>query len=432
MRNWTNNIARTALVAAGLAMVGAGLGPGSATADITNGDYGAYSGNQLYAPDNTPINVCGNAVGIVSVAKAWCYGGAHVYHGKGNVTSGKHSIGSGNQTDRSDNTPINVCGNAIGVIGVAKAECRGGATVGEPNGGHGYSQHRTSAEGSGKAPAGALDGLPTGPLHGADPVRSVGDLAGSIGLPDRAPALPQPAPPAAPAPKAVPPAAKKPAKKPVKKAPVAKSPAAKKPLHVPSPVKLPSTKREQGTANQRRDVPDSDGLTRGMADTLGLPATEGLPDATGLPGAQGLTDSIMEGMALTTDVPTGQSARAKDPATLPAPAAKRFAVQNPPDPFDAVRDLVEALGVPVRPFEQVKVPTEDQADEQETQPQQPLQQQLQKQSQTQQPGRPPAQSPAKSDGGPRPDGDQQQKANKPTLPLEGLPINIGRGTPLSP
>ncbi|MFC5754597.1 chaplin family protein [Actinomadura rugatobispora] len=431
MRNWTRNIARTALVAAGIAM--AGTGPGTASADITSGERGSNSGNQIFAPQNTPINICGNAIGVVSVAKAWCVGGAHVHGGKGNVTSGKHSIGGGNQIDRSQNTPINVCGNSVGVVGVAKGDCPGGATV---NGGHdhgkGSSQHRASAsvgDASGSKSEGPLSGVPTGQLTGTDPVRPVSDLAGSVGLPADAPATskpgaPRPALPKAPAPK---PRAAKPQ--------AVKAPAAQSALPLEG-LKLPSTARQNVPTGQRtRDIPEAGGMLREAADTLGLPSAEGLPDASGLPGAQGLTDTIGRGLRSAQSPQELNGTLAGAPAALPAAGAsagetvaRRVAEQDPPDPTQGVRKLIESLGVAIRPLQQKTVPTPEQANQLKE-----LKDRMGQQKQ-QQPGRPPAQAPAQSAPGGRPTQPQQQRASEPPLPLplDGLPISVGRGTPLNP
>src|SRR5688500_7817622 len=52
-----------------------------AQADITSGRNGVLSGNQLFFPITAPINVCGNAVAVIGVAVAGCKGGAgaHVH-----------------------------------------------------------------------------------------------------------------------------------------------------------------------------------------------------------------------------------------------------------------------------------------------------------------------------------------------------------------
>jgi hypothetical protein len=48
----------------------------------------------------------------------------------GGGTSGKHGVLSGNQIFIPITAPINVCGNAVAVLGVAGAGCKGGASVG--------------------------------------------------------------------------------------------------------------------------------------------------------------------------------------------------------------------------------------------------------------------------------------------------------------
>ncbi|GAA4620674.1 hypothetical protein GCM10023196_005610 [Actinoallomurus vinaceus] len=51
-------------------------------------------------------------------------------------TSGEGGVLSGNQVIVPITAPINVCGNAVSVIGVAGAGCKGGASVGAPGGYH--------------------------------------------------------------------------------------------------------------------------------------------------------------------------------------------------------------------------------------------------------------------------------------------------------
>ncbi|MEQ4715770.1 chaplin family protein [Nonomuraea sp. B19D2] len=50
-----------------------------AHADITSGDGSVLGGNQVHAPIAIPINVCGNAVAVIGIAFAGCKGGAHAY-----------------------------------------------------------------------------------------------------------------------------------------------------------------------------------------------------------------------------------------------------------------------------------------------------------------------------------------------------------------
>ncbi|TDE42348.1 chaplin [Nonomuraea mesophila] len=50
-----------------------------AHADITSGAGGIASGNQLHLPIVIPVNVCGNAVAVVGGALAGCKGGAFAH-----------------------------------------------------------------------------------------------------------------------------------------------------------------------------------------------------------------------------------------------------------------------------------------------------------------------------------------------------------------
>ncbi|WP_204019221.1 chaplin family protein, partial [Sphaerimonospora thailandensis] len=104
----------------------------------TSGTSSIGGGNQVVAPITVPINVCGNAVAIAGDAFAGCRGGAtvkgswgrHGYWGAGgNRTSGRSSILGGNQLVAPITAPINICGNAVAVLGEAAGGCKGGASV---------------------------------------------------------------------------------------------------------------------------------------------------------------------------------------------------------------------------------------------------------------------------------------------------------------
>ncbi|MCW2940664.1 MAG: hypothetical protein JWN00_3649 [Actinomycetia bacterium] len=130
MQKLARMTARAALVAAAAAFVG--LGAGVACADTTtNGDQSLLGGNQVIAPISAPIDISGNGVGVGGDVAAVSMGGAHVTNNSaGNLTtSGQESAGGGNQIDAPVGVPINVCGNAVGAVGIAKAVCRGTATV---------------------------------------------------------------------------------------------------------------------------------------------------------------------------------------------------------------------------------------------------------------------------------------------------------------
>ncbi|MGI5165618.1 chaplin family protein [Spirillospora sp. CA-253888] len=118
---------------------------GSGGGQITSGQFGVIAGNQVNAPVSAPVNVCGNAAAIFGEAVAGCDGGASVknggHTGAGQTTSGKSSVGGGNQVNAPISAPIDVCGNAVGN---AVADCDGGASV--RNGGHGSGGQRTNGD----------------------------------------------------------------------------------------------------------------------------------------------------------------------------------------------------------------------------------------------------------------------------------------------
>lgn len=101
----------------------------------TSGNFGIGNGNQVYAPISVPINVCGNAVAVLGLARAQCEGGASVKRtGDRDVdmkSSGNFGLLNGNQFYIPINAPINVCGNAVAALGLAEAQCKGGASVGD-------------------------------------------------------------------------------------------------------------------------------------------------------------------------------------------------------------------------------------------------------------------------------------------------------------
>ncbi|MFI0366469.1 chaplin family protein [Actinomadura sp. 1N219] len=163
MRMWARNTGRAALVAAGAVAVGAAFGSG-AVADTTSGNFSVLGGNQVKAPISVPIDASGNAAGVIGAAQAQSKGGAEVDGarrggGDGMETSGNFSIGGGNQVKAPVSLPVDVCGNAIAIIGLAKAQCKGGASVksggshhregsgyraaaGQENRGSGWDRHR--------------------------------------------------------------------------------------------------------------------------------------------------------------------------------------------------------------------------------------------------------------------------------------------------
>ncbi|MFE3452719.1 chaplin family protein [Nonomuraea sp. NPDC059194] len=68
---------KSAVVAGVLAMMAFGA-PAAHADNVTSGNNGILSGNQIIAPISIPVNVCGNAVALFGVAVAGCKGGASV------------------------------------------------------------------------------------------------------------------------------------------------------------------------------------------------------------------------------------------------------------------------------------------------------------------------------------------------------------------
>ncbi|WP_433220865.1 chaplin family protein [Microtetraspora malaysiensis] len=119
---------------------------GGAGGNITSGEHGILGGNQIVAPITAPINVCGNAVGN---GRAGCAGGTSVKNSGGsgaggNITSGRSSILGGNQVVAPITAPINLCGNSVGVLGDAFSGCTGGASVSGGGRGNGAGRNVTS------------------------------------------------------------------------------------------------------------------------------------------------------------------------------------------------------------------------------------------------------------------------------------------------
>ncbi|MBG0814464.1 chaplin family protein [Planomonospora sp. ID82291] len=148
MRTWVKSTTPAALLALGVMS----LGTGTAFADDTSGDGSIGGGNQVNLPITLPIDISGNSVAVIGESEAGSVGGASVEQsGKGsgaggNRTSGERSILGGNQVVAPITAPVNVCGNAVAVIGRSAAGCKGGASVEQSGKGSGAGGNRTSGE----------------------------------------------------------------------------------------------------------------------------------------------------------------------------------------------------------------------------------------------------------------------------------------------
>jgi hypothetical protein len=148
MNTWARKSFKVGVLSAG-ALLFAGTAANAATINSI-GNSGLLTGNQANATVQAPIDVCGNAVGVLGFAEAGCKGGSWATIGDDNTTL--NSIGNsgaltGNQLNATVQAPIDVCGNAVGVAGAAFAGCEGGswATIGGGNGGNGGNGYYSSS-----------------------------------------------------------------------------------------------------------------------------------------------------------------------------------------------------------------------------------------------------------------------------------------------
>src|SRR5918999_4088082 len=151
--------ARAAVLTAGFVALGVGATfPAGAYAD-TSGDQSLLGGNQVKVPVTAPINACGNSLALFGKADAFCEGGATAQGGGGadsGRTSGRNSVGGGNQVDAPIKAPVNACGNAVAGFGSAGSDCKGGAKArsgGSGGGGAGRTSGRNSVLGGNQVKA---------------------------------------------------------------------------------------------------------------------------------------------------------------------------------------------------------------------------------------------------------------------------------------
>jgi hypothetical protein len=123
-----------AFAASGSAVAMAGTG-----GSTTSGNNSILGGNQISVPVSVPLNICGNALAILGDAFGGCQGGARAGGGRSGsheTTSGNNSILGGNQISVPIKVPVNVCGNSAAVLGTAASGCKGGSGTGTPPPGH--------------------------------------------------------------------------------------------------------------------------------------------------------------------------------------------------------------------------------------------------------------------------------------------------------
>ncbi|HZN73506.1 MAG TPA: chaplin family protein [Micromonosporaceae bacterium] len=139
MNTWIRRSLNTGVLTAG-ALIAAGISaPAHAdTTALSTDNNGILNGNQVYAPIQLPVNVCGDAVAVLGSATAGCEGGSiaalnpewgYDHYRTTMLSKGNNGILNGNQVYAPIQAPINVCGVAVGIVGSAKAGCDGGASA---------------------------------------------------------------------------------------------------------------------------------------------------------------------------------------------------------------------------------------------------------------------------------------------------------------
>jgi ChpA-C len=124
MKTWVRKSLKVGVLSAGII-----LAAGAAAQAETTGNDGALTGNQAGVSLDAPIDICGNAVGVLGDASASCATGGGSMGGAMEVgDSGDNSgVGTGNQVLVPVQVPINICGNAIGLAGNSAASCDAGS-----------------------------------------------------------------------------------------------------------------------------------------------------------------------------------------------------------------------------------------------------------------------------------------------------------------
>lgn len=147
MKTWVRRSLNAGALTAGALLVTGAAAQASPTM-VSTDNVGVLNGSQALVPVQAPVNVCGNAAGVAGSGAASCEGGATALdpvwssgyysaghrlrsdHGPTMVSTDNVGIGNGTQLLAPIQVPVNVCGNAVAVLGHAQASCEGGAQAG--------------------------------------------------------------------------------------------------------------------------------------------------------------------------------------------------------------------------------------------------------------------------------------------------------------
>ncbi|MPZ26836.1 MAG: DUF320 domain-containing protein [Micromonosporaceae bacterium] len=149
MKPWVRNSLNIGALTAG-ALLASGAAAQASPTMTTTDNLGVLNGTQALLPIQAPIDICGNAVAAAGAAYAACEGGAaaaldsewtfdhyrseQAAAGTTLVSTGNTGIGNGTQVYAPIQVPVDVCGNAIAVLGTATGSCTGGASADQGGG----------------------------------------------------------------------------------------------------------------------------------------------------------------------------------------------------------------------------------------------------------------------------------------------------------
>ncbi|WP_017590775.1 chaplin family protein [Nocardiopsis ganjiahuensis] len=99
-----------------------------APSTYTDGSGGVASGNQIVVPVDTAIEICGNSVAVLGASSAECTTIINIIHASPDnqaapSTDGSGGVASGNQVVVPVDAAVEICGNAVSVLGIAEASC---------------------------------------------------------------------------------------------------------------------------------------------------------------------------------------------------------------------------------------------------------------------------------------------------------------------
>lgn len=151
MKTWVRRSLNAGVLTAGALLVSGAAAQANPVLTTTD-NVGLLNGTQALIPVQVPVNVCGNAVNVLGVtggATASCTGGAVAGPEVPEPVDPGYEYGSvqadaeaayltsydnwgllnGTQVLAPVQVPIDICGNAVGVLGSAGAYCTGGAVA---------------------------------------------------------------------------------------------------------------------------------------------------------------------------------------------------------------------------------------------------------------------------------------------------------------